>query len=63
VVAADGPITADAVRQAVRDRLAGYKVPKHVVFVEDIQRTPAGKARYSWAREIAQDTIKPLTAN
>jgi acyl-CoA synthetase (AMP-forming)/AMP-acid ligase II len=63
VVAADrtsdtaaGPGTglgAGDVREAVRARLAGYKVPKHVVFVEEILRTPAGKARYAWAREVA----------
>lgn len=41
------------VRDAVRARLAGYKVPKHVVFVQEIQRSPAGKARYAWAREVA----------
>ena len=53
---ATGPgaaVGADEIRDAVRARLAGYKVPKHVVFVEEIQRTPAGKARYAWAREVA----------
>jgi 3-oxocholest-4-en-26-oate---CoA ligase len=57
VVAADDSVTDDDVRQAVRDGLSGYKVPKHVVFVQEIQRTPAGKAKYSWAREIAQSAL------
>jgi 3-oxocholest-4-en-26-oate---CoA ligase len=47
--------TEDDMRQAVRDRLAGYKVPKRVVFVPAIPRTPAGKAMYEWARQVATD--------
>jgi 3-oxocholest-4-en-26-oate---CoA ligase len=57
VVAADDSVTADDVRAAVRDRLSGYKVPKHVAFVQQIQRTPAGKPNYSWAREIAEGAL------
>ena len=37
-----------------RGRLAAYKAPKHVVFVERVVRSPAGKADYRWARETAQ---------
>ena len=44
--------TEDELKAAVRDRLAGYKVPKRVVFVPDIPRTPAGKAQYEWARQL-----------
>jgi fatty-acyl-CoA synthase len=45
--------TEEEMKGAVRDRLAGYKVPKRVVFVAAIPRTPAGKARYEWARQVA----------
>lgn len=38
---------------ATRERLAAYKAPKQVVVVERIVRSPAGKADYRWAREIA----------
>ncbi|MDG2352458.1 MAG: AMP-binding protein [Acidimicrobiales bacterium] len=38
----------------VKERLAGYKVPKSVIFVEKLKRGPNGKADYRWAREIAQ---------
>ena len=38
----------------VRERLAGYKVPKSVVFVEKLKRGPNGKSDYRWARETAQ---------
>lgn len=36
-----------------RERLAGYKVPRSVVIVDEIKRTPAGKADYAWARQVA----------
>ncbi len=34
--------------------VARYKLPKDVVFVEAIQRSPAGKADYRWARAQAE---------
>lgn len=41
-------------------RLARYKLPKAVVRVDAVLRSPAGKADYRWAREIAvQDQAKP----
>lgn len=46
-------LTADAVRAHCRDRLAGYKIPRTVVFSDHIQRSPSGKADYRWARDIA----------
>jgi fatty-acyl-CoA synthase len=60
VVAAEpgSGVGVDGIREGVRARLAGYKVPKHVVFVQEIQRTPAGKARYAWAREAALAEIQ-----
>ena len=33
--------------------IARYKLPKDVVFVEQIQRSPSGKADYRWAAETA----------
>lgn len=36
-----------------RGRLAGYKAPKAVVLTERIERSPAGKADYRWARATA----------
>ena len=34
--------------------VARYKLPKAVVFVDQIQRSPSGKADYRWAREQAE---------
>jgi fatty-acyl-CoA synthase len=33
--------------------IARYKLPKEVVFVDRIQRSPSGKADYRWAAETA----------
>ena len=48
---------ADADAQELIDHAAGviarYKLPKAVVFRPVIERSPAGKADYRWAREQA----------
>ena len=36
-----------------RGRLAGYKVPREVVVVDKVERSPAGKADYRWAATVA----------
>lgn len=41
---------AEELREHVRAHLAGYKAPRHVVFVEQVKRSPAGKADYRWAK-------------
>jgi fatty-acyl-CoA synthase len=33
--------------------IARYKLPKHFVFVDEIVRSPSGKADYRWAKKIA----------
>ena len=37
-------------------KIAQYKRPKAVLQVENIQRSPAGKPDYRWAKAIAQDS-------
>ena len=41
----------------LRTKIAGYKVPRSVWLVDQIGRTPAGKADYSWARRHAEDQL------
>ncbi|SMB25033.1 Long-chain-fatty-acid--CoA ligase FadD19 [Sterolibacterium denitrificans] len=48
----------EAIRAHVRQHLAGYKVPKDIVFVDAVKRTPVGKADYVWAKDTAQQTLK-----
>ena len=40
-------------REHLRGRLAGYKVPKSIRFVARIERSPAGKPDLRWAAEVA----------
>jgi fatty-acyl-CoA synthase len=53
---AGADVTADALLAVAADHIARYKLPKDVVFVDDIVRSPAGKADYRWARQIAQQS-------
>jgi acyl-CoA synthetase (AMP-forming)/AMP-acid ligase II len=38
-----------------RENLSGYKVPRTYAFVAEMKRSPAGKADYRWAKQIAQE--------
>ena len=40
------------------NHIARYKLPKAFVFVSEILRSPAGKADYRWAKQIAVDAAK-----
>jgi acyl-CoA synthetase (AMP-forming)/AMP-acid ligase II len=46
----------EEVRAVARASLAGYKVPKQVVFVDKVVRSPTGKADYRWAADVAAQT-------
>jgi 3-oxocholest-4-en-26-oate---CoA ligase len=48
-----------ALREFVRDRLAGYKVPKRVIVVESVGRSPSGKADYKGAKAQALAAVAP----
>jgi fatty-acyl-CoA synthase len=54
------PPTLDELRAFARDQLAGYKLPKHLVVVDRVQRTPAGKADYRWAATTARASVSPV---
>jgi acyl-CoA synthetase (AMP-forming)/AMP-acid ligase II len=45
--------TLEALADHVRTALAGYKVPRHLVLVDQVQRTPAGKPDHRWANAAA----------
>lgn len=38
-----------------REHLAGYKIPRSLVVVPAVQRSPSGKADYRWARTVIAD--------
>jgi acyl-CoA synthetase (AMP-forming)/AMP-acid ligase II len=52
VGSAKPPPDLEALQRHCRTRLAGYKVPRALYLVDEIARTPAGKADYGWARGI-----------
>ena len=55
---ADGAsASADELIEHAAQSIARYKLPKAVVFRPAIERSPAGKADYRWAREQAAALI------
>ena len=54
VQAADGAsATTEALVAHCKAHLAGYKVPRTVTFVDEVVRSPVGKADYRWAKAAA----------
>lgn len=51
IVAVRGGVTGDGLRDHCATRLARFKIPKDVVFVEQVRRLGNGKADYRWAKE------------
>src|SRR5690606_870864 len=49
--------TADQLVAHTRTRLAAYKAPKRVVFVDAVSRGANGKPDYRWAREVAEAAV------
>jgi fatty-acyl-CoA synthase len=43
----------DSVKAFLADRLAGYKIPKALIWVDEVKRSPAGKQDYRWAKDLA----------
>ena len=48
-----GTVAPESIVEHASSHIARYKLPKDVVFVERIQRSPSGKADYRWAAETA----------
>lgn len=47
------PLDLAGIQHHCRTRLAGYKIPRTVVFTDHIRRSPSGKADYRWAKAVA----------
>jgi fatty-acyl-CoA synthase len=52
---AGSTVTADELAATIEPSVARYKVPKAFVFVDEIARSPSGKADYRWARQRAAE--------
>jgi acyl-CoA synthetase (AMP-forming)/AMP-acid ligase II len=46
-------VTAEALEAHCREKLAGYKLPRQWTFVDEVHRSPSGKADYAWAKQAA----------
>ena len=51
------PPTLETIQTHCRAHLAGYKLPRALVF-SDLKRTPAGKVDYVWAKARAEEGIR-----
>jgi 3-oxocholest-4-en-26-oate---CoA ligase len=40
-----------------RSRIAGYKMPRQLVVVDEVRRAPNGKADYKWAKSAATEAV------
>jgi 3-oxocholest-4-en-26-oate---CoA ligase len=64
VIESPGDVSADAfdhagVMLAVSSRLAKYKTPRHIVLVDSIGRSPAGKVDYKHLTAVAKARLNP----
>jgi malonyl-CoA/methylmalonyl-CoA synthetase len=48
-----------AIHQRLKERLAGYKLPKRVVFVSDLPRNAMGKVQKNLLRDSCKDLYQP----
>jgi acyl-CoA synthetase (AMP-forming)/AMP-acid ligase II len=53
----DASPSEDELKEAVRGHIAAYKVPKVFIFVDEIVRSPSGKADYGWAKGRAYQEL------
>jgi acyl-CoA synthetase (AMP-forming)/AMP-acid ligase II len=54
---ADASVDEDDVIKHVREHIAAYKAPRHVVVVKTIGRSPAGKVDYAGLRRHAIEEL------
>ncbi len=48
----------DAIRDFVCGQLAGYKVPKHIIEKDDLERSPSGKLNYAACKAYASEHLR-----
>ena len=46
-------LSLDELARFCRGSLAGYKIPRSLFTVDKVERSPAGKADYRWAKDVA----------
>jgi acyl-CoA synthetase (AMP-forming)/AMP-acid ligase II len=56
---AGAAVSLDALQEHAGTHVARYKVPRDVVVVDAIVRSPSGKPDYRWARATAVEQLLP----
>jgi acyl-CoA synthetase (AMP-forming)/AMP-acid ligase II len=51
--------TLDSLQEHCRKHLAGYKLPRELHFVHQVQRSPSGKPDYRWAQSVVLAQTAP----
>jgi acyl-CoA synthetase (AMP-forming)/AMP-acid ligase II len=59
VATPSGTLTEQELRDAVRRRLAGYKVPRAILLLPALPRTPTGKLELARVRRLASGEPAP----
>ncbi len=44
----------ESIQQHCRELIAGYKLPRSMHLVAQVERSPSGKPDYRWARRVAE---------
>ena len=47
----------EALRTAAAAHIARYKLPKEIRYVDEVVRSPSGKADYRWAKQVAAEPL------
>jgi acyl-CoA synthetase (AMP-forming)/AMP-acid ligase II len=59
----EDPPDPSELREHCRIHLAGYKLPRDVVYVDTLRRSPSGKPDYRWAKETALASLGPAATD
>ncbi len=54
----DAELTLAMIQAHCRTLMAGYKVPRQLTLVAEVERSPAGKSDYRWAKRVASGGIE-----
>ncbi|MGW0157938.1 acyl-CoA synthetase [Mycobacterium sp. NPDC003323] len=60
IVAAGAPVSAEVLREHCAMTLARFKIPKDVLFVDQVRRLGNGKADYRWAKDQVVQQVETL---
>jgi len=55
-------VSEQALLEVARTHLASYKLPRRFVFVDELVRSPSGKADYRWAKARALEGVGAVSA-